>query len=200
MLRPTFNCRSKVQHGSAPYAITRPRSTVWRLMSTHHFFHLLYNAYISTRYVKNILKNTSKSVDQVTVQPDGKWDQYAKPEPISKSNGIASSDDDDDLVEITKTGNSIRMSTPRTNGTPTAAAVPPSMREASAASSSGPRGQTSTSAKRPAPVIDLTSSGDEDDAPLARQPKRQFTSSSANGFSSAPAYRPNTLNGFPPRT
>jgi E3 SUMO-protein ligase PIAS1 len=164
-----------------------------------------YTANRLIRYVKDILKNTSRSVDQVTVEPDGKWELYAKSEPTSKTNGVASrlsSDDDDDLVEITKSGDSIRMSTPRRNGTPAVAALPPSMREASAASTSASRSLPPTTAKRPAPVIDLTSSGDEDDEPIARQPKRQFTNNSANGFASTPAYRPGpgTINGYPPRT
>ena len=158
-------------------------------MSNYGVSFLLHNAKSLARYVKDILKNTSKSTDQVTVHPDGKWELYARPEAISKSNGIASSDDDDDLVEITKTGDSIRMSTPRTYGTPAAAPAVPIFREASA-SSTGPRSQSTTSAKRSAAVIDLTSSGDEDDEPLARQPKRQFTSNGTNGFSSSiPAYR-----------
>lgn len=155
------------------------------------------------RYVKDILKKTSKSVDQVTIQPSGKWELHVRLEPTSKSNGVASSDDDDDLVEITKSGDCIQMSTPRTYGTP-AAVVAPSTREASS-SSAAPRSQGSTSAKRPiAAVIDLTSSGDEDEEPIARQPKRQYTNSSINGFatSSPPAYRPstNTSNGYLPRT
>lgn len=153
-------------------------------------------------YVRDILKNTSKSVDQVTIQPDGKWELHVRPEPTSKTNGVASSDDDDDLVEITKTGDSIRMSTPRIFGTPVAGALP-STREASS-SSVAPRSQGSTSGKRPiAAVIDLTSSGDEDDEPIARQPKRQYINSTTNGFvaSSVPVYRPGTgtSNGYPSR-
>jgi E3 SUMO-protein ligase PIAS1 len=147
-----------------------------------------------TRYVKDILRNTSKSVDQVTIQPNGKWELHVRPEPVSKSNGVASSDDDDDLIEITKNGETVQMSTPRTYGTPAAAAVP-STREASSSSYAAPRSQGSSSTKRPiAAVIDLTSSGDEDEEPFARQPKRQYTNSSTNGFaaSSTPVYRPGT--------
>jgi E3 SUMO-protein ligase PIAS1 len=164
-------------------------------------FHLLSFTHSPVRYVKDILKNTSKSIDQVTIQPSGKWELHVRPEPTSKSNGVASSDDDDDLIEITKTGDSIRMSTPRTYGTPSGAPAS-SIREASS-SSAAQRSQGSTSGKRPiTAVIDLTSSGDEDDEPLARQPKRQYTGST-NGFvTSSPAYRPNPSpsNGYPPRT
>ena len=167
------------------------------------FSRLLYSANNFARYVKDILKNTSKSVDQVTIQPSGKWELHVRLEPASKLNGVASSDDDDDIVEITKTGDSIRMSTPRTYGTPAGASAP-SIREASS-SSAAPRSQGSTSGKRPiAAVIDLTSSGDEDEEPLARQPKRQYTGSgTTNGYITAnPAYRPNpsASNGYLPRT
>jgi E3 SUMO-protein ligase PIAS1 len=166
-------------------------------------FHLLnYANNCGTRYVRDILKDTSKSVDQVTIHPDGKWELYVRPEPTSKIKGVASSDDDDDLVEITMSGDSIQMSTSRTYGTPTTAAVL-STRE-TPSSSVAPRSQGSTSGKRPiAAVIDLTSSGDEDDEPIARQPKRQYTNSSINSFaaSSTPVYRPGTglSNGYPPR-
>ena len=163
----------------------------------------LYDADRKPRYVRDILNNTSRSTDQVTVQPSGRWEHYTRPEPISKSNGITSSDDDDDLVEITKTGDSIQMNTPRTNQVPVVApaGLGPSMREVSVSSTSHSQGSTST--KRPAAVIDLTSSGDEDEEPLIRQPKRQLTNN-VNGLSSitTPAYRPAapTFTGFPPGT
>jgi E3 SUMO-protein ligase PIAS1 len=143
------------------------------------------------RYVRDILKNTPKSVDQVTVQPDGKWELHTRKEnqPISKQNGFASDSDDSDIVEITKSGDSVRMSTHRASQTPV-------LGQLSRSSSIAARPSGSTSGKRPAAVIDLTSSGDEDEEPLARAPKRQQT----NGFLpiSVPAYRPGPPNGVPP--
>ncbi|CZT05813.1 related to E3 SUMO-protein ligase pli1 [Rhynchosporium agropyri] len=148
-------------------------------------------------YVQNILKQTSKSIDQVIIQPDGKWELNARkkdnPQPSRPSDGVAS-DSDDDLVEITKSGDNVRMGTPRvapslpTNGTPSHQS-----REQSSSSSVPARDSLgSTSGKRPiSAVIDLTSSGDEEDEPIARQPKRQFT---GNGYgapsASTPVYRP----------
>jgi E3 SUMO-protein ligase PIAS1 len=150
------------------------------------------------RYVRDILKKTPKSVDQVTVQPDGKWDLHTKKEnqAISKQNGVASDSDDSDIVEITKSGDSVRMSTHRASQTPVVGQLSRSSSIVARASSpmSG-----STGGKRPAAVIDLTSSGDEDEEPLARPPKRQQT----NGFQplSVPTYRPpGPSNGIPPRT
>lgn len=139
-------------------------------------------------YVRSILEETSKSTDQVTVQPDGKWALNVKENKSRPS--MAGSDDDDDLVEITKTGDSVKMSTPRSFGTPVAAFALPS-----APSSGVPNNKGSTNGKRPIQdVIDLTSSGDEEEEPLARPPKRQQT----NGFSNPlpPAYRPPNTNGY----
>lgn len=145
-------------------------------------------------YVKNILKSTSKSVDQVTIQPDGRWELHSKKEPQSSSRFNSGGDDsDDDLIEITKLGDSIRMGTPRTNGTPNGGQ--PSQGPASSVMS---RESSTVSAKRPRPqVIDLTSSGDEDDEPLVRPTKRQYTSNGSGApSSSTPIYRPPPPNGF----
>ncbi|KAG9235504.1 PINIT domain-containing protein [Amylocarpus encephaloides] len=143
-------------------------------------------------YVRNILKSTSKSIDQVTVQPNGQWETHTRAEPTnSRTNGVPSDDDDDDddLVEIVKSGDTFKMGTPRAYGT--------AQRSALVASGS-PKDHGSASAKRPiAAVIDLTSSGDEDEKPLSRSrtPKRQQT----NGYSGSPAvpvFRPQPSNGY----
>ena len=143
--------------------------------------------------MKDILKNTSRSVDQVTIQPDGKWELHTKIEPPRKSSGFASSDDDD-LVEITESGDSVKVSTPRPYSTPLGSV--PQRPHGQAPSSAAPRGSGSTSTKRPiAAVIDLTSSGDEDDQPLIRAPTRQY-SGYAEG--SPTVYRPApAANGYP---
>ncbi|KAM3082237.1 E3 SUMO-protein ligase pli1 [Clarireedia jacksonii] len=133
-------------------------------------------------YVKDILQNTSRSVDQVTVEPEGKWTLYSKPDPTSTRNGVASDSEDDDIIVITQTNNKIHMSTPTKPPPPANGTLTPATREPSTSSaySSRPNG-SSISSKRPLPeVIDLTSSGDEDDAPpVERQPKRQMTGSYA---------------------
>lgn len=83
-------------------------------------------------------------------------------------------------------------STPRLSGTPSGFL---SQSGNGQGWSAPPSAAGSASNKRPreaAAVIDLTSSGDEDDEPLARPaPKRQQTSYSNYGNpSSIPAYRP----------
>ncbi|TQS38966.1 hypothetical protein Golomagni_00520 [Golovinomyces magnicellulatus] len=128
-------------------------------------------------YVKNILQNTSKSVEQVTIQPDGKWELHESKETSLRIKGTSKSSDSE-LVDITLAIDSknpfpwkisegySRLPQPILAG---------SCRETGLVST--PTGMT-TSLKRPiATVIDLTSSGDEDEDSSRREPKRQCTSS-----------------------
>ena len=86
------------------------------------------------------------------------------------------------------------MGTPRPYGTPAGAHLQVS-REASTASSAALRGAGSKSSKRPIQeVIDLTSSGDEDEEPVDRAPKRQFSS---HGLSIAPPVYRGPAPGYP---
>ncbi|KAM0311925.1 hypothetical protein ACHAO8_006787 [Botrytis cinerea] len=130
-------------------------------------------------YVKDILQNTSKSVDQVTVEPQGQWKLYNRPDTISSRPGVASSDfsdDDDDLIEVSPGGR--KASTPITkngisNGNLNQA---PSTRDSLSAAPSNRSNplNSSTGGKRPiSEVIDLCSSDEEESPP----PKRQMTSS-----------------------
>ncbi len=136
-------------------------------------------------------------MDQVTIQPDGKWElnnRKEQPAPTSRMNGVAS-DSDDDIVEITQSGDSVRMSTPLAYKSPIV--VPPLSREPPGP----PKSQGSASGKRPiSAVIDLTSSGDEDDESSVRALKRQF-GTNGYGLSSPPVHRPGPPNGYlpPPR-
>lgn len=129
----------------------------------------------SLRYVREILNQTAKSVDQVTIEPTGKWSQHIKVVAPTRSNHHAVGlDDDEDLVEIKDT----HMTSSREAGnmplSTTSFTPPASSREPS--SSVGP--SKSASKKRTvSAVIDLTLSDDEDDEPLASRPaKRQQTS------------------------
>ncbi|KAH6893567.1 PINIT domain-containing protein [Thelonectria olida] len=150
-------------------------------------------------YVREILDNTPKDVDTVTIEPDGRW--FVKNEEERRnefgSQGARQShfdddDDDDDDLEISEVNIiSRRLETPRnasfSSSTPASGSRgPPSV---------GPRGIASTSAKRPAAaVIDLTLSSDDEDEPLQRAPKRQNTGT--NGFTSGLEF-PNGAHGYP---
>jgi E3 SUMO-protein ligase PIAS1 len=151
---------------------------------------------MTCRYVKDILKNTSDSLDQVTIQPDGKWEMHVKKETSSRPSYGANSDSDDEIVEITNLSNGIQM------GAPKKTPVTNTIRESSSSSSLNRQSSTglgSSNGKRPAAVIDLTSSGDEDDDPIPTRPaKRQYQ---PNGFAaSVPTYRPPPPTGFSPRS
>ncbi|CAM1510344.1 Fc.00g006790.m01.CDS01 [Cosmosporella sp. VM-42] len=132
-------------------------------------------------YVKNILDKTSKSLESVTIEPDGRWlVKSAEDERHSHSqtNGTSLNDDDDDDWEISEVSvvNGRRFETPK-NPTPSTSTPVSASRDSA---SLGPRGIATTSAKRPAPVvIDLTSSDDEE--PISRPTKRQNTSNGYNG-------------------
>ncbi|KAH8673691.1 PINIT domain-containing protein [Xylariales sp. PMI_506] len=129
-------------------------------------------------YVKEILDNTSSSIEQVTIEPDGQWrtDAATEPEPkrprysgVAATASLLDDDDDDDIValddfsggstQVTQTPNRSVMGTPAStsgNGTRLYSNPP----------GSNPR-------KRPAEVIDLTLSDDDDDPPVTKTPKRQ---------------------------
>ncbi|KAI0013693.1 PINIT domain-containing protein [Xylariaceae sp. FL0662B] len=132
-------------------------------------------------YVGDILARTSDSLEQVTIEPDGQWRiQGAEPEPNkSRQSGASARIDDDDLAIVSDSrglGNGVTaspMSGTNTFSTPSrpflsSGSTPDGRsREASNAPRSG-------SNKRPAEVIDLTLSSDEDDEPIVRAPKRQY--------------------------
>lgn len=127
------------------------------------------------RYVRDILTNTSKDLETVTIEPNGRWlTKASQDEDLKSSTGTTYEEDDDfEISEISVIGR--RLDTPKpctpVTGTPASAG-----RDSSA---SAPRGAATFSAKRPAAaVIDLTLSSD-DEEPI-RPRKRQNTS--ANGF------------------
>ncbi|KAF7944459.1 hypothetical protein EAE96_010851 [Botrytis aclada] len=153
-------------------------------------------------YVKNILQNTSRSVDQVTVEPEGQWKLYNRPDNISSRPGVASSDfsdDDDDLIEVSPGGR--KASTPITkngtsNGTLNQAQSTRDSLSAAPSNRSNPL-SSSIGGKRPiSEVIDLCSSDDEE-SPARPPPKKQMTSSfSGPSYLSgvAPPPRPSYLD------
>lgn len=143
------------------------------------------------KYFEEILNNTSKSVEQVTIEPDGQWSVEKEDEDKGKSNQAkgearAAYDDDfdDDLVEVTgpPNGQTNGIKSDWNNGY-TASPMHPSFpintpplssREASVASAQRPP----TASKRAASaVVDLTLS-DEDEPP--RPAKRQQTGNHHN--------------------
>ncbi len=176
------NYKNKAHNGSVQSAINQCHLTNWQLTSECDIYYCkqpddLTRTNIIYRYVKDILSKTSKSLEVVTIEPNGRWSTKPSEQERSQSNQTASFDNDDaiEISELTVVGDK-RLDTPK-NSTPVHSLGTP----ASASSSIAPRGAGSTSSKRPAPqVIDLTLSSDEDDEPVQRPTKRQNTST--NGF------------------
>ncbi|MCJ1323013.1 SUMO ligase siz1 [Xylographa vitiligo] len=130
-------------------------------------------------YVNEILKSTPRSVDQVIVEPNGRWSAVAQKDISNGKKGTrSSSEEDDDIVEIQEP----RLAAIKDEAllTPSSMArTPPCSSREQSLSSAAPR---SSSGKRSiGQVIDLTFSSDEEEQP-PRGPKRQSTS---NGPSSS---------------
>ena len=131
-------------------------------------------------YAKDILENTPKSLEAVTIEPNGRW--VMKSEPEDDTNGMDApatsyfaDDDDDDDLEISEISflSKSRLETP-SRPSPSFLGTPSSTGRNSAA-------PQRNSSKRPAPaVIDLTLSSD-DDEPIQRPQKRQNTGTTQNG-------------------
>ncbi|CRJ97302.1 hypothetical protein BN1723_017082 [Verticillium longisporum] len=126
-----------------------------------------YDSLAIDEYVKDILANTSKDLEQVTIEPDAQWHAQSSVDDHNPYRGSQSAalDDDDDLEisEISIVGGR-KYETPSRSLQGTAT---PTTRD----SSSMPRGLGSVSGKRPAPqeFVDLTLDSDDDDAPPPRK-------------------------------
>ncbi|KAI1502273.1 PINIT domain-containing protein [Biscogniauxia marginata] len=149
-------------------------------------------------YVKDVLENTSDSLEHITIEPDGRWRiQGAENEPKkSRHSGASSKTEDDDELSILSDSRGFNA-TPRStfNGANAYSTPNRSIYSARSASATGnsreASGAPKSGNKRTAEVIDLTLSSDEDDEPIIRAPKRQYqgpSSGSTLNFPSAPAY------------
>ncbi|KAI5457881.1 PINIT domain-containing protein [Mariannaea sp. PMI_226] len=151
-------------------------------------------------YVREILDNTSKDLEAVTIEPDGRWfikksDEDEKNDYGSQEPDVDSLDDDDEL-EISQVNvlNNRHLETPKNSAFNSSSPGSGSR----ATPSAGPRGTASTSAKRPAAaVIDLTLSSDDDEEPVERAPKRQNTGINGLHNPSLLAF-PNGAHGYSP--
>ncbi|MCJ1248326.1 SUMO ligase siz1 [Trapelia coarctata] len=134
------------------------------------------------QYVDDILRSTPRSVEQVTIEPDGSWSQVLQNETSGRKGTNPSDDEDDDLVEIQ---NMPRLTAIKDEAFPTPtsmARTPPYSSREQSSSSAAPR---SNAGKRPiSQIIDLTFSSDEEDQGH-RPPKRQATQGISTGLSSS---------------
>ena len=131
------------------------------------------------QYVDDILKSTSRSADQVTIEPNGHWSLKSgnRDSPCEEE---SSSNEDEDLVEIPAVSPPVAPVKSEFNREPSMLQTPPVPSREPSASTTARQGSSN---KRPAgPVVDLTLSSDEDEPPV-RGPKRQQTSGASNGMS-----------------
>jgi len=115
------------------------------------------------RYVDDILQSTSSNIDQVTVEPDGVWSTPTDSDSTKLGGMTPSSDDDDDLIEITEPG---LLSVKQEPGLPSIALERTPAQSLSREASTPSSVMRMSSKKRTvSQIIDLTESGDEDDSP-----------------------------------
>ena len=111
------------------------------------------------RYVQEILTQTSDSVEQVTIEPNGAWSvPGAKKEAKVVPNGASLFDIDNFEIDVK----------PNINRTPTSHRVHAPISVISTPNTTASRDSSAparSGSKRPAEVIDLTLSDDEDDDP-----------------------------------
>ncbi|KAI1378274.1 zf-MIZ-domain-containing protein [Hypoxylon crocopeplum] len=150
----------------------------------------LFESLAIDEYVQEVLQNTPESLEQVTIEPDGQWrTKTEEPEPSRSRPAVGNGIEDDDDLSILSDSHAFL------NGGPVNGRNPLSTPTRSLLSGGTPNGgsratpstQRSGSNKRPAEVIDLTLSSDEDDEPIARPMKRQYPGPS-NGLNFPPAF------------
>ncbi|ODH13656.1 hypothetical protein ACO22_07046 [Paracoccidioides brasiliensis] len=129
------------------------------------------------QYVDDILRSTPTGVDQVTLEPDGKWYMQKDNENSTLGgNPSPSSDDGDDLIEI-QDSHPVTLKQEQTTA-PLTLQRTPSVQSRAVSSVPSASRPTPNNNKRPASkVIDLTISDDEDEPP-PRAAKRPHIQSS----------------------
>ena len=159
-----------------------------------------YEALAIDQYVQDILERTSKSTEQITIEPTGEWSEVKPSENDnrgkSQSRAPYDNDSEDDIIEIPDA----RVDKVKTESTPGfAQQTPPlSSREASI-SGARPSNSTnsSTATKRSSNIIDLTLS-DDDEPPRPAKRQNNSQSTSYNTPASLPDVRNTDIQSRPP--
>jgi hypothetical protein len=181
----TCNFKSKDHSGCVPFAITNAPLINCALTSEYYILHLIRrnDRLIINRYVKDILTNTSPSIEQVTIEPDGSWHvpkpktEEPKPTPSAPRETSFIGDEDLMIAQPNAPGSSRATETPnRFYGASLAGSSIAGSRETSIMPGSA-TSRSGAGTKRAAPeTIDLTLSDDDEPAPPPT--KRQNTGSS----------------------
>lgn len=141
-----------------------------------------YEALVVDQYFQDILHQTDRSVNKVTIEPDGEWRKIVEGEENksgpNKGRATYDNDSDDDLVEIPSEEPRVAQikNEPQSATPGFAQQTPPlSSREPSISNASATRpgyGQVNGSKRPSSAVVDLTLSDDDDEPP--RPAKRNF--------------------------
>ncbi|RAK96428.1 uncharacterized protein BO80DRAFT_458967 [Aspergillus ibericus CBS 121593] len=115
------------------------------------------------QYVDDILRLTSLDVEQVIIEPDGRWSSPNHEESSKPGGFTPATDDDEDLIEIREPGVTPIKQESLSDPTLLVHRTPTQSREPSAASSAA---HLSTNKRNAAQVIDLTGSDEEEDTPI----------------------------------
>lgn len=189
-------CNHNQCYDAASFLQLQEQAPQWSCPVCNKIFN--FEALVVDQYVQDIISNTSSSVDQVTIEPDGNWrpgvhtnsefrTPSARPTDSTAMKRKASDVFDvDGGVEILEThSNGPKHDASRNTSTPQASYPTPNF--TSREPSTAPSASSRSASKRPAePVIDLTLSSDDDDDdvdPPRRPIKRQST---GGGISSTP--------------
>lgn len=192
-MRMQLPCRSTVCNHNQCYDATsflqlQEQAPQWSCPVCNKPFQ--FQSLVVDQYVQDILTSTSSEVEQVTIEPDGRWQQgvhtnsdfrapNSRPSATSSNKRKASDvfDLDDGVEIVDKATTTPAINKDRHVSTPQAYPTPAftTSREPSTVASTSSR----SASKRPSePVIDLTLSSDEDEDPVPRRPvKRQSTGS-----------------------
>ncbi|KAK5015802.1 E3 SUMO-protein ligase pli1 [Cryomyces antarcticus] len=146
-----------------------------------------FDALCIDEYVQEILNSTSADIDQVTIEPDGRWSKNVATDGSANQNGAAHDDDgdEDDLVEIVDAVKTFKKENSTALPSYITQTPPLSSREASAATSSARTGN-----KRSSAAVIVISDDDDDEEPV-RPMKRQVPNYNTSYNT------PNSMAGYP---
>ncbi|KAL4898462.1 PINIT domain-containing protein [Aspergillus ambiguus] len=138
------------------------------------------------QYVDNILKSTPSDVEQVMIEPDGRWSTIKADEDNGGgggAGGVTPASEDDDLVEIQEPGTTPIKQESFSTPSLMVQRTPAQSREPSTTSSAA---RMSTNKRPASQVIDLTGSDEDDDDDLPVRPAKRPALNASN----RPIYRP----------
>ncbi|KAJ8179768.1 hypothetical protein LV164_007318 [Aspergillus fumigatus] len=145
------------------------------------------------QYVDDILHSTSPDVEQVIIEPDGKWSSPKEDEFKGAGGVTPATEDEDELIEIKEPGIvRVKQESLSASGL-SLERTPAQSREPSATSSAA---RLSTNKRSAAQVIDLTGSDDDDGDFSPVRPAKRLASNAPHRAYVRPAFRNSFSSGL----